>query len=356
MNKSYSPYYLICLALQLCLLTEVFGQDAQLSQYYAAPLYLNPALVGSSGDGRANINYRNQWVGIPSNYMTFIGGFDAPLANRHLSVGGQVQQDIMAQNNGAVVDRLIFNATGGYKVKLTKDYTLSFGLQLGFEQSSLGFYKLLFGDQIDDDGQTGNPTQDKVDRESNIYPDVSAGTIFYGKDMWFGLSFYHINQPSITKFNQGTDQLPLRFSLQAGYRIPLTYRWHGSVANYDDKYVSFMMHYQSQGKQDQLSTGVNLDYNPIVIGVWYRGLILKENENPNQFNHDAIVFMSGVKLKRLTVGYSFDLPIGGLRFSEGTSHEVSLRYQFNFYPNYRRKKKKSNNSDGPTDKCPVPSL
>lgn len=348
-------YYLFFILFLINFHQEVLGQDAHLSQYYAAPLYLNPALVGSSGDGRANINYRNQWLGVPSNYQTFIGGFDTPLANRHLSVGGQIHEDVITNEKGAIIDRTIVNATAGYKVKVTKDYTLSFGMQVGFEQSSLGFYRLLFGDQIDDDGITGDPTQDRVDKESNIYPDFSAGTMVYGKGFWFGLSFFHINQPSITRFTNGTDYLPLRFSAQAGYRIPLTYRWHGSVANYDDKYLSLMFHYQAQGKKDQLSSGINFDYHPIILGVWYRGLFLKDNEHSNQFNHDSIVIMSGVKLKKFTIGYSFDLPIGGLQFSEGNSHEISIRYNFNFYPNYRKKKKHSKLGI-PTDKCPIPNL
>ncbi|WP_281615117.1 type IX secretion system membrane protein PorP/SprF [Flammeovirga sp. SubArs3] len=331
------------------------AQDAHLSQYYAAPLYLNPALVGTAGDGRANINYRNQWVGLPSNYSTFLASFDTPIPKKNIGVGVSLHQDVLAQNSGAVMDRFIFNATGGYKLQITNKYQLSFGLQLGFEQSSLGFYHLLFGDQIDDDGITGNPTGDRVDRDSRIYPDISAGTMFYGKDFWVGVSFFHINQPNISRYEVGQDNLPLRFSMNAGYRIPLTYRWHGTIGNYDDRTLSFMMHYQSQGRKDQLSTGVNLNYHPIILGLWYRGLIIKDNEHPSQFNQDAIVIMSGVQLKRFTIGYSYDHPIGGLSVSEGNSHELSLRYDMNFYPDYRKKKKKGK-VGVPTDKCPIPNL
>ena len=34
------------------------AQDPQFSQYYAAPLYLNPGLVGINQKGRMGINYR----------------------------------------------------------------------------------------------------------------------------------------------------------------------------------------------------------------------------------------------------------------------------------------------------------
>ncbi|MEM7297033.1 MAG: type IX secretion system membrane protein PorP/SprF, partial [Bacteroidota bacterium] len=37
------------------------AQDPQFSQYYAAPLYLNPGLVGINQKGSMGINYRTQW-------------------------------------------------------------------------------------------------------------------------------------------------------------------------------------------------------------------------------------------------------------------------------------------------------
>ncbi|MEJ0030308.1 MAG: type IX secretion system membrane protein PorP/SprF [Bacteroidota bacterium] len=46
------------------------AQDAQFSQFYAAPLYLNPAFAGSTNQGRVGMNYRNQWPGIDANFTT----------------------------------------------------------------------------------------------------------------------------------------------------------------------------------------------------------------------------------------------------------------------------------------------
>ena len=40
------------------------AQDPEFSQYYAAPLYLNPAFAGTSVDHRFIANYRNQWPNI----------------------------------------------------------------------------------------------------------------------------------------------------------------------------------------------------------------------------------------------------------------------------------------------------
>ncbi len=40
------------------------AQDPEFSQFYANPLYLNPALAGANICPRAILNYRNQWPGL----------------------------------------------------------------------------------------------------------------------------------------------------------------------------------------------------------------------------------------------------------------------------------------------------
>ena len=51
-------------------LEEVKAQDPQFSQFYAAPLYINPAFTGASEYTRIGANYRNQWPGISGSFVT----------------------------------------------------------------------------------------------------------------------------------------------------------------------------------------------------------------------------------------------------------------------------------------------
>ena len=44
-----------------CLSENLFAQDPLFTQFYANPLYLNPALAGAARCPRINLNYRNQW-------------------------------------------------------------------------------------------------------------------------------------------------------------------------------------------------------------------------------------------------------------------------------------------------------
>ena len=46
------------------------AQDPAFSQFYANPLYLNPAFAGTNICPRVNLNYRDQWPGIGRTYVT----------------------------------------------------------------------------------------------------------------------------------------------------------------------------------------------------------------------------------------------------------------------------------------------
>src|SRR5260370_7748782 len=63
----------------------VTAQDPQFSQFYAAPLYLNPAFAGATGQARVGANYRNQWPAIAANFNT-ISAF-ADFYNKSKNVG-----------------------------------------------------------------------------------------------------------------------------------------------------------------------------------------------------------------------------------------------------------------------------
>jgi hypothetical protein len=47
------------------------GQDYQFTQFYAAPVNLNPAFTGNTTQSRLVMNYRNQWTAIPGAFVTY---------------------------------------------------------------------------------------------------------------------------------------------------------------------------------------------------------------------------------------------------------------------------------------------
>src|SRR3984885_7423674 len=79
--------------LMLLIALRVTAQDPQFSQFYAAPLYLNPAFAGSTGQARAGLNYRNQWPAIDANFTTFSAYADFYIEDKNSGVGIIVNRD-----------------------------------------------------------------------------------------------------------------------------------------------------------------------------------------------------------------------------------------------------------------------
>ena len=66
---------------------KAVAQDPQFSQFYAAPLYLNPALTGINQKGRVGINYRNQWPSINTGFETAAAYVDYNFEEYNSSLG-----------------------------------------------------------------------------------------------------------------------------------------------------------------------------------------------------------------------------------------------------------------------------
>ena len=63
--------------------STLLSQDIHYSQFYNAPLTLNPALTGIfRGDIRFQANYRNQWRSVPVDFVTFTAAADMKFLRR----------------------------------------------------------------------------------------------------------------------------------------------------------------------------------------------------------------------------------------------------------------------------------
>src|ERR1700760_219933 len=79
--------YAITLCCIIFLLPDAKAQDPAFSQYYSAPLYLNPAFTGTTQDHRFIANYRNQWPNLARGYETFAFSYDVSLNQYNSGVG-----------------------------------------------------------------------------------------------------------------------------------------------------------------------------------------------------------------------------------------------------------------------------
>jgi type IX secretion system PorP/SprF family membrane protein len=306
----------VTLVLMVCLMlgTWLKAQDPQFSQYYASPLYLNPGFTGSNHEPRLAFNSRVQWTALPQAFTTFAASADFLLENFNSGFG------ILAMTDRAGSAALRTTTIAGLyasKIRLSEKWVLSPGLMFGFGQRSIDLDKLVFGDQIQYNGPT---TDDAISQLGNrSYFDFSSGAVIYNKSFWAGFSAYHINSPNHSLLGEQS-KLPMRLSAHVGIRIPIK---HGPLAKTKLNSVSPSIVFTQQGEFQQFDVGANVIFDPILVGLWYRGVPLG-NEDKEKMQHDAIIFMIGLNMKYLEVGYSYDLTVNKLGPASGGSHELSV--------------------------------
>lgn len=297
------------------------AQDPQFSQYYAAPLYLNPGLVGINQKGRMGINYRTQWPNLDANFETFSGYIDYHFEDYYSSAGLIFNRD---SEGVAGLQSTSIGLQYAYQVQLNYQWTFRPGVQAAYFIRDLNFDKLTFGDQFGPNGIERDLTGEVFDTGLRAtFFDLSFGGVLYNPSLWLGGAIHHVTQPN-QSIAGGDSPLPRKISFHGGYRIPLS---PGSLrTDLGERSVTPSFNYRTQGQFDQLDVGAYFTLEPLLIGVWYRGIPIKNLDGIG--NSESIIFMLGLQNKRTTFGYSFDYTISDLGIGTGGAHEISIAYSF----------------------------
>ncbi len=299
------------------------AQDPIFSQFYAAPLQLNPALTGNTYQPHFTLNYRNQWPDLNKAYVTYSASFSQFSKALNSGFGLLVLSD--DAGNGLYKTNKL-SGLYAYRVQLAKDYYLKIGVEGSFVQNRVDWDKLIFYDQIDQidgpiDPVTGlpNPTEETQPAELNkSYFDVSTGFLIYSKQFFGGFGLKHLNTPdeTITGVNDNLNNgLPMRFTMHAGAQLTLI---EGNKKRAPTLLSPNIM-YIKQGDFGQFNVGTYLSFGFIYGGAWYRHALT---------NPDAAIFLLGVQKGVLKVGYSYDMTVSGLAGKSGGSHEISITLNF----------------------------
>ena len=318
-----------CGILMLLFQITVTGQDPQFSQFYAAPLYLNPALTGATGQARAGINYRNQWPAIDANFTTMSAYFDYFIEDKNSGVGMILNRD---SEGVAGLQSWSLGLQYSYELYLTENLGFRPGAQVALFNRSINFDKLTFGDQFDPStGEFINPaTAEQFNTNfSKTFVDLSLGGVFFTKVAYLGIAAFHLNQPNQSIIDEDSP-LPVKLSVHGGFKF---YMKPGAVGSgiytrEAERSIGPAFQYRHQGQFDQMDLGLYYTREPIVFGFWYRGVPFK---NVNGFvNNESLVFLLGFTRigakEALNIGYSFDYTISKLTAGSGGAHEFSLTY------------------------------
>ena len=320
---------LICCVLMLGFEGAVTAQDHQFSQFYAAPLYLNPALAGSTGQARAGINYRNQWPAIDANFTTMSAYFDYFIEDKNSAVGLIITRD---QEGLAGLRSLSVGLQYAYELQINDNLGFRPGVQIALFNRDINFEKLTFGDQFDPStGQfLDQPTAETFRTNfSKTFFDVSFGGVFFTRTAWLGVSAWHLTEPNQSIIDESSP-LPRKYSFHGGFKFYLKPGATGSgvYTRKAERSIAPAFQYRHQGKFDQMDVGLYFTAEPLVVGVWYRGVPFKNLED--FVNNESIVLLLGfTKLgakDAINIGYSFDYTISKLGSGSGGAHEFSLVY------------------------------
>lgn len=299
------------------------AQDPIYSQYYAAPLQLNPAFAGNTYTPHLAFNYRNQWPALNQAYVTYSVSYSQFFKDFNSGIGLMILADDAGQglyktNKASVVY--------SYRLEMNDDLFLKFGVEGSLVRFDVGWDKFIFPDQIDAEfgaisgGGTPFPTEEvQPDNLSRTYFDASAGMLLYSSNFYAGVSAKHLNTPneSLLQINQNLDSgLPLRLSLHAGYEFKLSQGNKRKPSSFISPNIMFIQ----QGDFGQVNVGAYGNLGIIFGGLWYR---------QGFANPDAAIILLGVKKGAYKIGYSFDMTVSNLTLGRsGGSHEISLIMNF----------------------------
>ena len=285
------------------------AQDPTFTQFYANPLYLNPAFAGSYGCPRFALNYRNEWPQLSGNYVTYSASYDQYFRNISGGFGLLATHD--QQGQGTIKTSMI-GAIYSYHLQLGRKWKMMFGARAAWFQKSLDWDKLTFGDMIDPRRGFIYSTGDVPRGGSRGFFDASTGILVFNKHFFAGAAWHHMNRPNESMII-GDSPLPWRFTGHMGAEIQL-----GTRSKYSNS-TSIMPNviYQYQNGFQELSVGTYIKYGSFNVGAWYR-------------NRDAFILTIGINTGKFKLGYSYDVTVSKLNNGvSGGSHEISMGINLN---------------------------
>ena len=300
------------------------GQDVQFTQFYANKLYLAPSFAGAVQQDRIALSYRNQWPQLPGAFVSYSFSYDHYFSNFNSGVGFLFLRDLAGSGELSTTN---FGVQYSYDIKVNNWLHVRPGIHFLYMQTGLNFDNLLWNDQLSPSGI--NPTtieQKPLDNRGAV--DFSASTLFYTDKYWLGTTVDHMLKPKNSLYDSETT-VPLKLSIFGGAQI---FR-KGRLLNPIDESLSIAFLFRNQDLYSQMDLGVYWFKEPLILGIWYRGIPLIFDEKVG----DAIAFLAGYKIDNFSIGYSYDFTISKLMSSTGGAHEISVIYEFKTTRDRRKK-------------------
>lgn len=301
------------------------AQDLHFSQYFNAPLLVNPANTGFNPDYDYRIggNYRNQWAGLINNpYKTMSLWGDVQLLTNSiesgwLGVGGVILRDVAG--SGDLTSTQTY-ASVAYHQMLGYSGLLSLGFNVGAVNKRVDLNKLTFDNQWNGKFFDNNINPNEPFAYSGTtYLDLQVGMnyAYFPSDRAYlniGFSVMHLNRPSESFFAPSTvndQRIARRYTAFVNGNFKVGDLW---IVN-PNVYVSKM------ASSTETVLGMNANRNlsgdggaqQLIVGLYYRA-------------GDSFIPMIGYQLEDVKFTFSYDVTTSSLGAYNGKqgAYELSI--------------------------------
>ncbi len=290
-----------------------FAQDPQFSQFYSNPLYLAPSFAGAAEGSRVAASYRNQWFNLPVKFITYSVSYDHYFSAFNSGIGVLVYKDAAGSGELGIFS---LGVQYSYNFQVFNTWHVRPGLHFSYLEHGVVFDKLTFIDQIMYDPGGSTTFAPSIDKTRDV--DVATSVLIYSKKIWFGTTVDHLLRPNISLYADKY-RIPMRYTIFGGVELIRK----GRLLSPIDETMAFAYMFRQQGGNFQLDLGVYWHRNPLVFGLWYRGL-----PPFNSQRGDALILLLGYKTPYFNIGYSYDITISNLISHAVGSHEITMSFKF----------------------------
>lgn len=283
------------------------SQDIHFSQFWNAPLNLNPAETGDfTGDYRFVLNNKNQWMSFTNAYATFAGSADAGfeellMKNSKSGVGFLLNNDI-AGDGRLTTTQFMLSFSHLMEIGAEKKLTLGFGTGASYTLSSIQWSEFRFGSQYTiDQYDPFADSQETWQFDRTSYFGINAGVsakyiIDTGFNLSFGTAAYHINQPGRSFIENSEAHLPTKWThyIKGEYNIK------------DDLWIEPYFLFMHQQKYREILVGglFRFDYNPLTFRSIFIGGMMR--------TRDAGIFVLGADYQNVKLAINYDINLSTL--------------------------------------------
>lgn len=270
-------------------------QDPLYSQYINNPFVLNPAYAGLTDNLNLSLSYRNQWGGYEGNPKTLNANGHLSLFNNKMGVGLMIVSDQIGSNKTNEV-----MAAYSYRVNVTRNKMLSFGLQAGMTSFQIDNSKVNPYDPTDPLFQ-GNIRETK--------PTIGFGMILKSDRFFIGMSVPRMLKATVNAGEQEASLYTQHFYAMGSYLI----------------FLSDRIRFRPTALLKMVSGApASVDINAsLIIHENYQAGLLTRN-----FNSYGL-FLQALLKDKVRLGYVFEIPTGSSVGTNFTTHEITLGFRMN---------------------------